>query len=85
MITTPGYRRHDQWEVQVQAQIQTSAKIFLKTDGLNRQEVQAAHLFPIDDVNVAVRDQLIRSGPNARLCVLPEGPQTIPYLREATD
>ena len=26
MITTPGYRRHDQWEVQVQAQIQTSAK-----------------------------------------------------------
>lgn len=85
MITTPGYRRHDQWEVQVQAQIQTSAKIFLKTDGLNRQEVQAAHLLPIDDVNVAVRDQLIRSGPNARLCVLPEGPQTIPYLREATD
>ena len=80
MIRAPGHNRHDQWEVQVQAQIQRRADVLLKTNGLTDDEVRAAHLIPIDDVGVAARDQLERRGPDARLCVLPEGPQTIPYL-----
>ena len=80
MIRAPGHNRHDQWEVQVQAQIQRRADVLLKTDGLTDDEVLAAHLIPIDDVGAAARDQLERRGPDARLCVLPEGPQTIPYL-----
>ena len=35
---------------------------------------------PIDDVAATTREQLDRAGPGARVCVLPEGPQTIPYL-----
>ena len=35
---------------------------------------------PIDDVAAAVRDALRRAGPAPTLCVLPQGPQTIPYL-----
>ena len=81
MICAPGYRRHDQWEVQVQAQIQQRARVFLKADGLTDAEVRAAHLLPVDDISVAARDHLDRGGRDARLCVLPEGPQTIPYLR----
>jgi hypothetical protein len=27
-----------------------------------------------------VRETLLRAGPAATLCVLPQGPQTIPYL-----
>lgn len=80
MISTPGYNRHDQWEVQVQAQIQQHASVFLKTDGLTAEEVRGAHLEPIDDIGLATREQLERRGPGARVCVLPEGPQTIPYL-----
>ena len=52
----------------------------LKTDGLAHDEVRAAHLTPIDDVAETTREQLDRAGPAARVCVLPEGPQTIPYL-----
>ena len=80
MIRAPGHNRHDQWEVQVQAQIQQRAAVFLKTDGLAPDEVRAAHLTPIDDVAETTREQLDRAGPGARVCVLPEGPQTIPYL-----
>ena len=80
MIRAPGHNRHDQWEVQVQAQIQQRAAVFLKTDGLAPDEVRAAHLTPIDDVAETTREQLARAGPGARVCVLPEGPQTIPYL-----
>ena len=80
MINAPGHNRHDQWEVQVQAQIQQRAEVLLKTDGLSADQVRSAHLTPIDDVGSATRDALDRFGPEARLCVLPEGPQTIPYL-----
>jgi hypothetical protein len=41
---------------------------------------RAAHLEPIDDVNASLAELLERQ-PDARVCVLPEGPQTIPYLR----
>ena len=42
MIRAPGHNRHDQWEVQVQAQIQQRAAVFLKTDGLAPDEVRSA-------------------------------------------
>ena len=80
MICAPGHNRHDQWEVQIQAQIQRRAQVFLKADGLSPDVVRAAHLTPIEDVESTAREQLDRVGPGARLCVLPEGPQTIPYL-----
>ena len=82
MINAPGHNRHDQWEVQVQAQIQQRADVLLKTDGLSDDQVRAAHLTPIDDVGAATVEALSRSGRDARVCVLPEGPQTIPYLAE---
>ena len=83
MICAPGHNRHDQWEVQIQAQIQQRAAVFLKTGGLSPEAVRAAHLTPIDDVGSTAREQLDRAGSEARLCVLPEGPQTIPYLTAA--
>ena len=80
MICAPGHNRHDQWEVQIQAQIQQRAQVFLKADGLSPDAVRAAHLTPIEDVESTAREQLERIGAGARLCALPEGPQTIPYL-----
>ncbi len=80
MICAPGHNRHDQWEVQVQAQIQRKAEVLLRTDGLTDDEVRAAHLIPVADIGRATSERLARCGPGARLCVLPEGPQTIPYL-----
>ena len=80
MICAPGHNRHDQWEVQIQAQIQQQAQVFLKSDGLSHDDVRAAHLLPIDDVEATVLQQLDHAGNESRLCVLPEGPQTIPYL-----
>jgi nickel-dependent lactate racemase len=82
MITAPGYSVPDQWQVQVQAQIQLKARVFVKTSGLAAAEVRAAHFEPIDDVSAAVREALDRAGRGATLCVLPQGPQTIPYLAQ---
>jgi lactate racemase len=80
LIAAPGYSVPDQWQVQVQAQIQTKADVLVKTDGLRPEEIRAAHFTPIDDIAVSVQDTLQRAGPGSTLCVLPQGPQTIPYL-----
>jgi hypothetical protein len=54
--------------------------VLVKTDGLRPEEIRAAHFTPIDDVAASVDETLRRAGPAATLCVLPQGPQTIPYL-----
>ena len=80
MICAPGYAVPDQWQVQIQAQIQTKATVMVKTSGLGHDQVRAAHFTPIDDVSKAVTAALDRAGRASTLCVLPQGPQTIPYL-----
>ena len=81
MIMTPGFSRPDQWQVQIQAQIQLKARVLVKADGLSTDQLRSAKFDPIADVSDTVRDALASAGPNARLCVLPQGPQTVPYLR----
>ena len=81
-VEAPGFRMHDQWQGQVQGLIQKKARVFLKSDGLTPAQVREAHLEPIDDVSVTVERLLAEYGPGARLAVLPQGPQTIPYVAE---
>ena len=81
MIQAPGYSRPDQWQVQIQAQLQLKAAVKVKTEGLTPEAVRAAHFQPVDDVAEAVQEAMQAAGPAATLCVLPRGPQTIPYLR----
>ena len=80
MIRAPGHNVHDQWQVQIQAQIQMKADVLVKTGFLSDDEVRGAHLEPVDDVERAMYDGMDAAGAGARLCVIPEGPQTIPYL-----
>jgi lactate racemase len=81
MIMTPGYSRPDQWQVQIQAQIQMKANVLLKAGHLSAEQIRRAHFGPVDDVEAATNHALKDAGPNASICVLPHGPQTIPYLR----
>jgi len=78
LIESPGHDRHDQWQVQIQAQIQIKSDVYLKSDNLTPDQIRAAHLQPIDDISETVR-MLAENKGNA-ICVLPEGPQTIPYI-----
>jgi nickel-dependent lactate racemase len=80
LIESPGFSEHDQWQVQIQAQVQRKARAYLYTDGLTDEQVRAAHLMPCGDVERQVRELLAEAGPGATLAVLPQGPQTIPYV-----
>ena len=69
----------DQWQVQIQARVQAKARVLVKADGLSNRQLRAAHVEPIADVSETLRG-LLAAQPAARVCVLPQGPQTIPYL-----
>ena len=84
MILADDHNVHDQWQVQLQAQIQMRARVYLKSRHLTDEQVMEAHLTPIDSIEKTVADALRESGNGARVCVLPEGPQTIPYVERET-
>jgi nickel-dependent lactate racemase len=70
----------DQWQVQVQAKVQAHADVVVRSSYLSAEDLASAHLGHTDDVAATVADALGRAGRDARVCVLPEGPQTIPYV-----
>ena len=82
MVEAPGFSRQDQWQVQIQAQIQLKANVYLKSDYLTPDQVRSAHIRPVADLQGAVDEIIDSYGPEATVCVLPQGPQTIAYVDE---
>jgi nickel-dependent lactate racemase len=71
--------RLDQWTGQIQARIQMKADVHLYSDYFSHAQTRAALLIPCEDIAATVEDLRGKYGWDARICVLPEGPLTIPY------
>ena len=78
-ILSPGFAVFDQWEAQIHAGICLKARVALYST-LPADEVRRAYLEPIEDLNAFIAAEVDRVGRDAPIAVLPEGPQTIPYL-----
>lgn len=70
----------DQWEVQVLSRVQVLARVGVHSDYLDEAALHSANLISVPDVSAAIAAELAAVGPDARACILPEGPQTIAYL-----
>lgn len=81
MIARPGFSQQDQWQVQIQAMIQLRATVYVYSDGLSDAQIEQALLTPCRNIEQTVARLQEKYGPQARLCVIPDGPQTIPYLQ----
>lgn len=80
LINSPGFEMFDQWQTQILAQILLRARIFMKNSYLTPDQVRAAMLEPIESIEATVAQLKREYGPDATICVLPQGPQTVPYL-----
>jgi nickel-dependent lactate racemase len=78
-IRSKGFMMDDQWQAQILALIAKRADIHVYTTGLTQEQVAGAHLNFCPSVDRLAADILGLLGNNAKVCVLPEGPQTIPY------
>jgi nickel-dependent lactate racemase len=80
MVESPGFLRQDQWQVQIQAQVELKADVYVKSTHLDGATIEQALLCPCSCIEDTVSGLLERYGPDATICVLPEGPMTIPYV-----
>ncbi len=70
----------DQWQAQIQAKILCAARVAVHASGISDADLVEVGLEPAGDIATFVARALRRAGPGARVCVLPDGPQTIPYI-----
>ncbi|MEW5979846.1 MAG: nickel-dependent lactate racemase [Acidobacteriota bacterium] len=74
----------DQWQVQILARVLLKADVALYSS-LPQEDVRKSHLRPVSDIAGFVRERrarLLAENKPCRVAVLPEGPQTIPYLSD---
>lgn len=71
----------DTWQIYYQALIQQRANVYLFSDQLDDITIKRALFNPVSDIGRLTDELVSRTGPRAKICVLPEGPQTIPYLK----
>ena len=71
----------DTWQIFYEVLIQRWANVSLYTDKLDDETVRKALFSPVPDPEALIREILERHGQDARICVLPEGPLTIPYIK----
>lgn len=80
LIASPGFSMPDQWQVQLQAEAQMRADVYLYSDHLLLDEIRTVMSKPCHSIEETLADLMRMFGGDARICVLPEGPQTIPYI-----
>jgi len=81
MLAQPGFSQPDQWQVQIQATIQLRAEVYVHSTGLTDAQIRRTLLTPCHNIEQTVAEIEAKLGRHATICVLPEGPQTIAYVR----
>jgi len=71
----------DTWQIYFQALIQQKASVYLFSDKIDNETIKRAIFKPVNNIDHLIDDLVRKIGPQAKICVLPEGPQTIPYLK----
>jgi nickel-dependent lactate racemase len=80
MLRAPGFQRQDTWQAHIQALICQRADVYFYSHNLSDAQIERTLLRPCRDIGATVAGLLRKYGPGATICVLPEGPQTIPYV-----
>ena len=70
----------DAWQAQIHAQVCEKADVYLFSHNLTDEQVRRTLLRPCRDITKTVEQLSQVYGRDASICVLPEGPQTIPYI-----
>lgn len=71
----------DTWQVFLQSSVHQKARIMFYSDKMDEASIRKVHFEPVQDLEAGFNELVNELGPCARTCILPEGPQTIPFLK----
>jgi nickel-dependent lactate racemase len=74
--------KQDMWQAQIHARICQKADVYFYSENLSDEQIKTAWLKPCRSIESTVDELLAKYGRDASICVLPEGPQTIPYIKK---
>jgi hypothetical protein len=80
MLAQPDFAAQDQWQIQIQAQIQQKANVSVYSDRLTDEQIKGALFTPCRNIPQLIDQLSARSKTPVRICAMPDGPQTIAYL-----
>ncbi len=80
VIHRANLMRQDVWQAQIHARICQKADVYFYSENLSDEQIKSAWLKPCHSIEATVEQLLVKYGRDASICVLPEGPQTIPYI-----
>jgi nickel-dependent lactate racemase len=79
-VLSPGFSRQDMWQAQIHGLISKKADVYFYSRNLSDEQIKNAMLKPCRNIESTVDKLLHQFGRKASFCILPEGPQTIPYI-----
>ena len=85
MIRSPGFSVRDMWQAQIQALLLQKADVYFYSKNLSDEQITGAMLRPCHSIEAMVDKLIQKHGRDASICVLPEGPQSIPYIDNTLD
>lgn len=81
-IRSPGFQCQDMWQAQIQAMICQKATVYVYSHNLSDEQIENSLLKPCRKIETTISKLINKYGPRAKICILPEGPQTIPYISD---
>jgi nickel-dependent lactate racemase len=76
-----GYFAIDQWQYEELVKAARQAQIMVYSDESRRADLARSHVQPVESVESAVHEALLRHGKSARILVIPHGPYVLPSAR----
>lgn len=77
----PEFQKRDVWQAALQAQIQLKADVYVHSHFLTDSQIRSALLLPSHRIEDTIQTLLERYSSQAKICILPEGPQTVPFVQ----
>jgi len=69
----------DSWQAYILCKICIDADCYFYSDNLTDEQIRTSFLKPCRDIKQTVTVLLEKYGHQAKICILPEGPLTVPY------
>jgi nickel-dependent lactate racemase len=70
----------DSWQAYILCRICVNNDVYFYSDNLSDKQITNSFLKPCRNIGLTVMDLLRKYGKDAKTCILPEGPLTVPYL-----
>ncbi len=81
-VRQENFVRQDMWQAQLHGLICQKADVYFHSHNLSDEQIRRAFFKPCSRVEETIEELLHKYGQDASICILPQGPQTIPYVSQ---